>query len=146
MSVEAAMNFRDKSRMKDVLRAAGVPVAHHALASSDAEARAFARAVGLPLVVKPPAGAGARSTWRVTTDDDLGVVVARHLESQRPAQLAEQRPINGQHLTGRFDRAARHFQDVSLANSRHIADFQCTVTAVSLESHRQRFGQSRAFA
>jgi len=63
-----ARNFRDKSRMKDVLRAAGLPCARHALARSREEALAFARTT-LPLVAKPPAGAGARNTLRV---DDLG--------------------------------------------------------------------------
>jgi len=63
--VEQAQNFRDKSRMKDVLRAAGVPCARHRLAHSVAEAGEFAAAIGFPLVVKPPAGAAARDTFRV---------------------------------------------------------------------------------
>src|SRR5687767_5805910 len=42
MSVAAARNFRDKARMKDVLRAAGVPCARHRLVTTDAEARQFA--------------------------------------------------------------------------------------------------------
>jgi biotin carboxylase len=90
MSVETALNFRDKARMKDVLRAAGVPVARHALATGEAEAWAFARAVGMPLVVKPPAGAGAKSTWRVTSDDELRTVLAEAAPSAgRPVLLEE---------------------------------------------------------
>src|ERR687894_809135 len=69
MSTEAARNFRDKSRMKDVLRAAGVPCARHRLAHDESEGRGFAEEVGFPLVLKPPAGAGAQSTFRV---DDAG--------------------------------------------------------------------------
>lgn len=65
LPLEAARNFRDKSRMKDVLRAAGVPCARHQRCESAAECRAFAKAIGFPLVVKPPAGAGARNTFRV---------------------------------------------------------------------------------
>lgn len=65
MSVEVAKNFRDKSRMKNLLRAAGLPCARHQLATTPAEARAFAERVGYPLVVKPPAGAGAKNTFRV---------------------------------------------------------------------------------
>ncbi len=65
LGVEAAHNFRDKSRMKDVLRAAGVPCARHRLCADAAECRAFAAEIGFPLVVKPPAGAGARNTFRV---------------------------------------------------------------------------------
>ena len=71
MGVEAANNFRDKSRMKDVIRAAGLPCARHALAATEAEARAFAERIGFPLVVKPPAGAGARNTYRLDGPEAL---------------------------------------------------------------------------
>ena len=47
LSVDAALNFRDKSRMKDVLRNAGVPCARHALAAS-AAAGSSARVIGRP--------------------------------------------------------------------------------------------------
>jgi hypothetical protein len=58
----AARDFRDKDRMKRVLRAAGVPVARSALIHARAEGHAFAEQVGYPLVVKPPEGLGARAT------------------------------------------------------------------------------------
>ncbi len=74
-AVREATNFRDKSRMKDVLRAAGVPCARHGLARNAAEALAAARQVGFPLVIKPPAGAGAQGTFRVEDPADL----ERHL-------------------------------------------------------------------
>jgi biotin carboxylase len=65
MSVETALNVRDKSRMKSVLRAAGVPCARHQLVTRPDEARSFAETVGFPLVAKPPAGAGAQATYRL---------------------------------------------------------------------------------
>lgn len=65
LSVEAAHNFRDKSRMKSVLRANDIPCAKHRLCAGAADALSFADQVGFPLVVKPPAGAGARNTHRV---------------------------------------------------------------------------------
>jgi len=68
---EAARNFRDKARMKDVLRAAGVPVARHRLAETVADADAFVREVGFPVVVKPPAGAGSVATFRADDADSL---------------------------------------------------------------------------
>jgi biotin carboxylase len=71
MNLETARNFRDKSRMKDVLRANDVPCARHGLAKTSAEALAFARETGFPLVVKPPAGAGARNTFRVEDEAAL---------------------------------------------------------------------------
>ena len=71
LSVEAAINFRDKARMKTLLRANGVPCARHRLARSVDDAAAFAEDSGFPLVVKPPAGAGAQQTYRVENFDQL---------------------------------------------------------------------------
>ena len=65
MDVQTARNVRDKSRMKTVLRAAGIPCARHQLVTDASEAFGFAEAVGFPLVAKPPAGAGAQATYRL---------------------------------------------------------------------------------
>jgi biotin carboxylase len=65
MDGETAKNFRDKARMKDLLRRHGLPCARHLRTSSEADAQRFAEEVGFPLVVKPPAGSGARNTFRV---------------------------------------------------------------------------------
>jgi hypothetical protein len=73
IGVTTAGNFRDKAQMKSALAAAGVPCARHALAGSAAAAASFAAQVGFPLVVKPPAGAGAKSTFRLDDADDLRV-------------------------------------------------------------------------
>jgi len=75
---ETVRNFRDKSRMKSVLRAAGVPCARHALAHDAAAARHAAAEIGFPLVVKPPAGAGAADTHRVADMAQLEVALAAH--------------------------------------------------------------------
>jgi biotin carboxylase len=90
LDVEAAQNFRDKARMKTLLREAGLPCARHGLAADLAAARAFAAATGYPLVVKPPAGAGAEGTFRV--DDDAALVDAVGFlapSAERPALLEE---------------------------------------------------------
>lgn len=71
MGAEVARNFRDKSRMKSIFTAHGVPCARHGVATSAADAAGIARQLGLPVVVKPPAGAGARGTFRVDTQDQL---------------------------------------------------------------------------
>ena len=84
MDEATAWNFRDKARMKTVLREAGVPCARHRLAATAAEARAFAAEVGYPLVLKPPAGAGARSTFRV--DDDRALAEALGVAPPRPGR------------------------------------------------------------
>ncbi|MGI9090035.1 MAG: ATP-grasp domain-containing protein, partial [Gemmatimonadaceae bacterium] len=90
MSVETALNFRDKFRMKNILRAAGVPCARHALVDSEAEAWAFAREAGFPLVLKPPAGAGAQATHRVTTSEELSEALARSEPTQQRPVLIEE--------------------------------------------------------
>jgi hypothetical protein len=71
MSAHVARNFRDKSRMKDVFTANGVPCARHGVATSADQASSVAAQLGLPVVVKPPAGAGARSTFRIDTPGQL---------------------------------------------------------------------------
>src|SRR3954471_2818316 len=71
MDVATAMNVRDKPRMKEVLRAAGVPCARHALVHDAAQARRFASDVGFPLVAKPPAGAGSQATYRLDDEATL---------------------------------------------------------------------------
>jgi len=71
MDPVTARNFRDKAQMKTVLEAAGVPCARHRLAGSPDDAASFAAEVGFPLVVKPPAGAGAKSTFRLDDPGDL---------------------------------------------------------------------------
>lgn len=72
MRAEQARNFRDKSRMKGLLRAAGLPCARYRLVSDEGAAWAFASEVGYPLVVKPPAGAATQATYRVDGPDALG--------------------------------------------------------------------------
>ena len=90
MDPVTANNFRDKAQMKTVLRAAGVPCARHKLAVSAADAIEFAERVGFPLVVKPPAGAGAKSTFRLDAPADLGAwLEAAPPSPERPAQMEE---------------------------------------------------------
>lgn len=90
MSVETALNFRDKSRMKDVLRKANIPVARHALVVSEAEAWRFAKSVGSAMVIKPPAGAGAQATYRVSSADDLRAALGRAAPTPEHPVLLEE--------------------------------------------------------
>lgn len=75
MGAEAAKNFRDKARMKDVLRAAGLPCARHRLVASADAAAGFGREVGYPLIIKPPAGAGSVATHRVADEGELRAAI-----------------------------------------------------------------------
>jgi biotin carboxylase len=83
MRTETARNFRDKDRMKDVLRAAGVPVAKSVLAENEAELRRAIDALGLPVIVKPQAGLGARATRRIEKPHELDAMLAAG-EGPRP--------------------------------------------------------------
>lgn len=97
MSVAAATNFRDKARMKTLLRGAGLPCARHRLAGSADDAVAFAEFSGFPIVVKPPAGAGAVSTFRV--DDMRQLLGALAGSSPTPASpvLLEEFVVGDEH-------------------------------------------------
>jgi biotin carboxylase len=107
MDVQEARNFRDKARMKDVLRAAGLPCARHYLATDAARAREFARETGFPLVVKPPAGAGARNTVRVDDEHELsGYLKTLPPSIEQPVLLEEfitgrEHSFDSIHLDGR---------------------------------------------
>lgn len=90
LSVEAAWNFRNKARMKTLLRAAGLPCARHWLVSSEAEAWQVASEAGYPLVVKPPSGAGAQATFRVDRPEALSDALrANPPASDQPLLLEE---------------------------------------------------------
>ena len=71
MDEDTALNVREKSRMKSVLRSAGIPCARHQLVTRTEEATSFLAEVGLPMVAKPPAGAGAQATYRLDTTEDF---------------------------------------------------------------------------
>jgi hypothetical protein len=90
IDVTTAINFRDKAQMKTVLRAAGVPCARHWLADSAAAAVGFVDEVGFPVVVKPPAGAGAKSTFRLDDAEDLRVWLDGAPPTQNDPALLEE--------------------------------------------------------
>jgi len=74
-STRTAYLCRDKPAMKEALRKAGVPCAQSTRAETPQDAREFAASIGYPLIVKPPAGAGASATYRVRDDEDLERVI-----------------------------------------------------------------------
>lgn len=87
IGADIARNFRDKDRMKAVLRAAGVPVARSALVHSARELEQFVAEVGLPVIAKPPAGLGTRDTFRIERPEALAAL-ARPTASA-PLQVEE---------------------------------------------------------
>lgn len=86
----SAERFRDKGLMKAALRAAGLPCARAARIHSSADAFAFVREVGPHLVLKPPAGAGSRGTYRVSNETELRAALAELKPSSAREILAEE--------------------------------------------------------
>jgi formate-dependent phosphoribosylglycinamide formyltransferase (GAR transformylase) len=90
MGARSALNFRDKSVMKTVLRAAGLPCARHGVAHSPDDAVEIAREIGYPLIVKPKEGSGSRGTHRLDGPEDLaGCVQAMRPSVERPLMFEE---------------------------------------------------------
>lgn len=89
-SVHTSYLCRDKPAMKEALRKAGVACAQSTRAVSPQDARDFAAAVGYPLIVKPPAGAGASGTWRVSNDKELEkIIIESGLAGGQPMAIEE---------------------------------------------------------
>lgn len=76
-TVQTAYLCRDKPAMKEALRAAGIPCAQSTRAEDPQDSREFAKTVGYPLIVKPPAGAGASGTYRIDDENDLERVIVK---------------------------------------------------------------------
>jgi biotin carboxylase len=81
MGEAVARNFRDKNRMKALLRQSGLPVARQALLRSEDDLRRFRHQVGLPMVVKPVEGMGSLATRQLRDEAD----VAAFLRDLRPS-------------------------------------------------------------
>ena len=79
MGAKTANHFRDKAVMKSMLRDAGLPCARHGLVDSASSAIDFANDSGYPVVIKPPDGAGAKSTFRCENEQQLADCL-RHLK------------------------------------------------------------------
>lgn len=116
MDSEEARNFRDKARMKEVLRANGLPCARHFLAHDAEAARRFAREQGYPLVLKPPAGAGARNTVRVENGDELDGYL-RSIPPTREAPLLLEEFVSGREHS--FDSISLHGRHLFHSISRY---------------------------
>ena len=74
-SLRTAYLCRDKPAMKEELRKAGIPCAQSTRADTPQHAREFAERLGYPLIIKPPAGAGASGTWKVRNKRELEQVI-----------------------------------------------------------------------
>jgi hypothetical protein len=97
MGPEAARRFRDKSIMKDTLRSAGIPCARHQLVTQADQAWQFAQENGFPVVAKPPAGAGAKSTYRLDDHEALRDLLDRTPPTAHDPILLEEFLLGSEH-------------------------------------------------
>lgn len=82
MTPDTVLGFRDKSVMKQRVKAAGLRVPHAFRCTSTKQIEEAAERIGYPLIIKPIAGAGSADTYRVDTPQQLARVCAlvRHVE------------------------------------------------------------------
>ncbi len=71
LTVAETIPFRDKEVMKRVLDSAGIRTPFHYSATTVAQVVEAAQSIGYPVIVKPIAGAGSESTYRVDSREDL---------------------------------------------------------------------------
>lgn len=71
MNSDAALNFRDKARMKMLFNENKIPCARHALTHDLESALEFTKKCPYPVVAKPVAGAGSQTTYRVSSDEEM---------------------------------------------------------------------------
>jgi len=122
MDEPTARNFRDKSRMKDLLRKHDIPCARHRLCANVDEALQFAHSSGYPVVGKPPAGAGAKATERCADDRELRAF----LQQVRPAPGREV-------LLEEFVQGREYSFDSITIGGRHVLHNICCYQPTPLE-------------
>lgn len=75
LTVQQTIPFRDKEIMKRVLDAAGIRTPHHYSATTVAQVLEGAETIGYPVIVKPIAGAGSESTYKVHDRQELDAIL-----------------------------------------------------------------------
>ena len=91
MTVDDAIAFRNKDIMKARVAAAGIRTPRHRGATSAAEVREAAEAIGYPLIIKPIDGAGSMDTFRVDDVKELEAALKRltHIEHVNVEEFIE---------------------------------------------------------
>lgn len=91
---EVARRFLHKGAMKAMMQQQGIPCARHAVLRSIPEGEEFIRATGFPVILKPPVGAGCKSTYRISN-------AAEFAAAMREIQPSPQNPIQAEEfITG----------------------------------------------
>jgi len=75
MSPDTVLGFRDKSIMKDRVKAAGLRVPYAFRCTTEKQIRVAVEQLGYPVIIKPIAGAGSADTYRLDSDTQLAHVL-----------------------------------------------------------------------
>ena len=126
-SPEAIRAMGDKSTAKETMIRAGVPIVpgSEGLLSSEEEARAIAKEIGYPVMIKATAGGGGRGMRLVQEESDLGKL---YQAAQGEAEAAFGNP--GVYLE-KFIARPRHIEIQILADSHgnviHLGERDCSI-------------------
>lgn len=74
--IEDMYPMKYKSKMKEVYKSCGIPVARYDFITNYDSAINFTKKVGYPVVVKPDNGVGASNTYKLKSDEELGYFFA----------------------------------------------------------------------
>lgn len=119
---------RDKPEMKAAARSAGVACAASARVTAIADAEAFAKDIGFPLILKPLDGAGASGTHKVENDEQLHSI------------LGELGVANGREVAiEEFLTGEEGFYDTLAVGGKVVLDFACHYYPNVLEAMRTRW-------
>lgn len=127
-SSQAVLVCRDKFRMKQYLRARGIPCARNAAVSSPEEVREFAAEVGYPLILKPRDGAGAVGTIRIDDEAGLEAAITGSGLDRRPTPMTMEEFIAGH----------EGFYDTLMCNGSVVFEGICHYYPGVLEAMRTR--------
>jgi len=119
---------RDKPAMKEAVRAAGIGCAASTRVEKVADAEAFAKKTGYPLICKPLDGAGASGTVKVGNDQELAAALTS-LKVDKGRAIAIEEYLEGH----------EGFYDTVTVNGKVVLDFACHYFPNVLEAMRTRW-------
>ncbi len=126
-SPDSIRSMGDKSTAKKTMQRVGVPTVpgSQGLVQDEDEARAIARSMGYPVIIKATAGGGGRGMRLVTADEDLGKL---YMAAQGEAEAAFG---NGGVYVEKYVQNPRHIEFQILADSYgnviHLGERECSI-------------------
>lgn len=132
LTVDQAFRFTHKHAMKECLRAAGLPVAASRLVTETEGLKVAADTLDWPVVVKPVMGSAGKATFQVTSQVELGELVARDSLGPGPYQVERFIPMTAEY---HCDGVVRDGTTVFTSASRYFAPLLSVGTTTFGGSH-----------